>query len=149
VVTAGGHASSAATFNYDTTPAADEPYISYLSPTSGVANTDTVVAIVGGNFDSQTSSCSVTFGPYPATISSWTDAQIVVTAPNLGEIASSVTYEVKVTRSDGRYATSYYTYIAPTSTGGTTTPSGMPMWVWAGLISANGALAVLVKRRFF
>jgi len=161
-VTAGGTATvsvagatGSLTFTYDTpgttTPTAD-PYISYLTPNSGMANADVVVTIVGGNFG--TTSNSVTFGQYTATVSSWTNTEIKVTAPKLGQIASSVSYEVRVTRSDGKYATSYYTYLAPASTGGTggddtTADTGMPMGAWAGLISANGALAFFVKRKFF
>jgi len=148
ITTSGSQTSNTIPFTYlNEGTTTNDPYISYLDPNSGLANVDVVVTIIGSNFG--TTSGSVTFGQYGANISSWTDAQIKVTAPKLGQIASSVTYEVKVTRSDGKYDTSYYTYLAPTSTGGTTTETGMPMGVWAGLISANGVLAFLVKRRFF
>jgi hypothetical protein len=146
-------ATGSLTFTYDapgTTTDTTNPDISYLDPTSGMADADVVVTIVGTHFG--TTSGTVTFGQYTATISSWTDTQIKVTAPKLGQIASSVSYEVRVTRSDGKYDTSYYTYLAPASTGGgtggETADTGMPMGMWAGLISANGVLAFLVKRKF-
>ncbi|MBU1092185.1 IPT/TIG domain-containing protein, partial [Patescibacteria group bacterium] len=124
------------------------PDISYLDPSSGRADMDIVVTIYGSNFGSTTG--SVRFGNYGATILSWTGSQIQVRAPQLGAIPADAPYTVTVTRSDGKYDTASYLYLAPPSTGGTTTPgSGMPTGAWAGLISANGALAFLIKRRWF
>lgn len=143
------------------------PDISYLSPVSGRADQDVTVTIYGSNFLVSGSSVAgtVRFGTFSANITSWTNGTIVVRAPQLGVILADVPYTVTVTRTDGKSDTAYYTYTAPPSTGGTGTPggttttpgggntttpkSGMPTGAWAGIISANGILAFLIKRRLF
>lgn len=140
-----------AAYSYDSVLSTD-PVISYLSPNFGRADTDVVVTIVGTNFlPTGTTRNTVYFNTYPAVVSDWTDTQIKVTAPRLGAISGDVTYTVRVTRSDGKFATASYTYLAPGSTGGadgTTTPTGMPISVWVGLISLNTGLAFWAKRKF-
>ncbi|MEA1909954.1 MAG: IPT/TIG domain-containing protein, partial [Patescibacteria group bacterium] len=128
--------------------------ISYLSPSSGRADQTVVVTIYGSGFsDSQG---SVRFGQWDATIVSWTDGQIRVNAPVLGSISSDVTYPVMVTQGSDS-ASSYYTYLAPGSTGGsgatngtgTTPDTGLPTVAWLGLITVNGGLAFVAKRKLF
>ena len=130
--------------------------ISYLSPSSGRADQTVVVTIYGSGFGS--SQGTVKFGQYDATVTSWTDTQIRVNAPVLGSITSDITYPVVVTQG-AESASSYYTYLAPGSTGGdgtttsggtsTTPASGLPTVAWLGLITMNGGLALVVKRKFF
>ena len=152
---AGSQTSGPVVFTYinATTVVTSDPSISYLSPNSGRADVAVRVTIVGSNFLSTTG--TVRFGTMPATVISWSDTQIVVWAPTIGVIQADISYPVTVARTDGKTATASYTYLAPASTGGTPTDggdtagTGMPVGVWAGLISANGFLAFLVKRRFF
>lgn len=151
VTTNSGVNSNAVTYTYTdgTSNITSDPNIAYLTPSSGLANQDILVTIVGTNFKpTGLSNGTVRFGSYNATVVSWADTTIQVYAPKLGAIVSDITYDVVVTRSDGKYDTSSYTYLAPASTGGTTTtPSGMPSSVWFGLFSLNGGLAFLVKRK--
>ncbi|MBU1092352.1 IPT/TIG domain-containing protein, partial [Patescibacteria group bacterium] len=158
ITTNGGLTSNSVTYTYldengSGTPTVNDPNIAYLTPSSGYADQDVLVTIVGTNFEpTGTTNGTVRFGNYTATIISWTDTAIQVYAPKLGAIASDITHGVTVTRSDGKSDIEYYTYLAPVSTGGTstnttTTPSGMPATVWFGLFSLNGGLAFLAKRK--
>ncbi|MFH1088272.1 MAG: IPT/TIG domain-containing protein [Patescibacteria group bacterium] len=163
ITTNGGVNSNAVSYTYlDENGSGDQttdgPNIAYLTPSSGMANADVTVTIVGTNFKpTGTTTGTVTFGNYTATILSWEDTQIRVYAPKLGAIPSDITHIVTVTRSDTKVDTDHYTYLAPASTGGTdgttgdtTTPgSGMPTAVWFGLFSLNGGLAFLAKRKLF
>ncbi|HCR42234.1 TPA: hypothetical protein DIV45_02650 [Patescibacteria group bacterium] len=153
ITTSGNVASNAVTYTYTDTNVVqtNDPDIAYLNPNSGLADADVIVTIVGTNFKpTGTTTGTVRFGNYTATILSWEDTQIRVYAPKLGAIPSDISYTVTVTRSDGKYDTATYLYLAPASTGGTSTPtpaSGMPNSVWAGLFGLNGGLAFLIKRK--
>ena len=153
ITTSGNVASNAVTYTYTDTNVVqtNDPDIAYLNPNSGLADADVIVTIVGTNFKpTGTTTGTVRFGNYTATILSWEDTQIRVYAPKLGAIPSDISYTVTVTRSDGKYDTATYLYLAPASTGGTPTPtpaSGMPNSVWAGLFGLNGGLAFLIKRK--
>lgn len=124
------------------------PEIDNISPGSGRADRDVSVNIYGSNFGSTES--DVKFGTRLADVVSWTDTKIVVVVPQI-DIDSDREYQVKVERADGEIDTYMgYTYIAPPSTGGEPlSDTGLPLAIWFGLLPFNGALAYIVKRKWF
>jgi len=68
------------------------PEIASLSPTSGPVGTS--VTINGSNFGASQGTSTVTIGGTPASITSWSDTQIVATVPNLSPAGA---YNVVVT----------------------------------------------------
>jgi hypothetical protein len=71
------------------------PQITSISPASG--SVGTVVTITGTNFGTTQGTSSVSFSTTAATVSSWSDTQIIATVPTL----SAGTYNVAVTTSAG------------------------------------------------
>jgi len=71
------------------------PHTNSISPTSGPVGT--LVAISGSNFGSTQGSSTVSLGTTAATVSSWSDTQIIATVPSL----SVGTYDVMITTSAG------------------------------------------------
>jgi hypothetical protein len=71
------------------------PHITSISPTSGPIGT--LVSITGSNFGSTQGTSTVTFGTTAATVSTWSDTQIIAIAPSL----SAGTYNVGVTTGPG------------------------------------------------
>jgi hypothetical protein len=71
------------------------PHITNIFPTSGPVGT--LVTIIGSNFGSTQGSSTVTFGATAATVSLWSDTQIIANIPSL----SAGTYDVVVTTSAG------------------------------------------------
>jgi hypothetical protein len=141
------------TYKNKTVTNSTDPDITNLNPSSGRADADVLVTITGTNF--LTSQGTVKFGTFSAVIYSWSDTQIKVYAPKITGIRADAGYTVTVTRTDGKYDTALYTYLAPISTGGTgegegeTPDTGMPAAVWLGLIPLNGVLALMAKRWLF
>lgn len=153
-VTVGGVTSAAVSFSYDSaTTDASVPTITNLNPNSGRPDVDVLVTITGTNFEpSGLTQGTVRFGTIQATVIDWTNTQIRVWAPRISGISTDIPYPVTVTRSDGKVAVNYYTYLGSISTGGTseeTVPSGMPISMWLGLIPLNGLFALAAKRWLF
>ena len=93
-----GVSSNAATFTVTAlTPA---PAISTLSPTSGAVGAS--VTISGSNFGAAQGTSTVRFRTTNATVTSWSNTQIVATVPNIATGAAAVTVTVSGVASNAR-----------------------------------------------
>jgi len=91
---------------------AGAPTITGISPTSGDQNLEQSVTITGTNFGTQGTNSKVYIGSYLATVTSWTDTQIIVDVPAQPQLTASSTWQVKVHREDGIEGTyTGYTYL--------------------------------------
>jgi hypothetical protein len=125
VATAGGSSAASAVDAFTYLPA---PTVTGVSPTSGLAEGGTVVAITGANFQSP---ATVAFGGAPATdVAVQSSTQIEATAP-----PGSGTVDVTVTTPGGASsstAADQFTYITPAGPPATATLALAPATVAAG-----------------
>ena len=132
--TVNGVSSNASTFTVTAvTPA---PAISTLSPTSGAAGTS--VTIAGSNFGAAQGTSTVRFRTTNATVTSWSNTQIVATVPNIATGTAAVTVTVNGVVSN-----------APTFTVSTVTQPNYTFACPATLTvnrSANGAVTCTITR---
>ena len=129
-----------------------QPTVTGVSPTSGVATGGTPVSITGTNF---VGTPTVKFGSVAATVNWYTTTQIAVYSP-----AGSGTVDVTVTTTDGTSATSSadkFSYtaalVAPITNAlgsGDTSPSGpvlannQPTFTWNGASGATGGYVLVI-----
>ena len=128
-VTTSGGTSNGVSFTYAAT--VPVPSISSISPTSGAAGV--AVTINGSNFGATQGSSSVKFGSTAASVTSWSNTQIKVTAPS-GTGTASVTVTTSGGTSNGISFTYATTGTAPSITSISPT-SGKP----GDVITINGS----------
>lgn len=117
----------------------DDPEITYIEPDEGNEGTNVVVHIYGKNFDPEEG--TVHIGTWSSSVISWTDTEIVITVIGKNVFVDKNTqYPVKVTREDGKEALyNGYTFV----------DVGLPIIAWFGFVPINGALALVVKKKWF
>lgn len=122
-----------------TPPVGDDPYITSIQPDRGNEGTNVVVHIFGRNFNTEEG--NVHIGTWSSSVITWTDAEITITV--IGKdvfVDQNTQYPVKVARADGKEAIyDGYTFV----------DTGLPLMIWLGFVPLNGALAILIKRRWF
>ena len=101
----------------NTIPLVSVPSISSFSTSSGIAGSS--VTIYGSNFGATQGSSTVKFGSTTATVTSWSDLQLVVTVPSV----SNGSYTIYVTTSTGTASSSSQFTVASSPTITSFTPS--------------------------
>ncbi len=112
-----------ATLTFTGSVGGTSPNITDFTPHNGLHDEDVIMVINGANFSSTQG--TVLIGTRSAVISSWSDNQIYIIVPQNPNITNtdSGPHQVKITRTDGEFATAdSYIYLADVGTGGGTVP---------------------------